>query len=133
MPDCKSVKALKHHQYGYRLRVENYRVLFDIPESGYIIPHGSKTEGLRVESRTVGANDSRAKHRQRDYFDFASVTQWVALSGGASARSFLLRVFQHFLALPTQFESWDADFKTAGVSHHEKYSLNNLAKFGKEI
>jgi mRNA-degrading endonuclease RelE of RelBE toxin-antitoxin system len=24
-----NVKALAHHQYGYRLRVGNYRILFD--------------------------------------------------------------------------------------------------------
>ncbi|MDH4651399.1 type II toxin-antitoxin system RelE/ParE family toxin [Pseudomonas sp. BN606] len=29
MPDCQNVKALANHQYGYRLRVGNYRVLFD--------------------------------------------------------------------------------------------------------
>ncbi|WP_223119811.1 type II toxin-antitoxin system RelE family toxin [Salinicola corii] len=29
MPDVHNVKALKKHQYGYRLRVGNYRVLFD--------------------------------------------------------------------------------------------------------
>lgn len=29
MPDCQNVKALVEHQYGYRLRVGNYRVLFD--------------------------------------------------------------------------------------------------------
>src|SRR3546814_15696918 len=29
MPDCQNIKALTHHQYGYRLRVGNYRVLFD--------------------------------------------------------------------------------------------------------
>ena len=29
MPDCQNVKALAHHEYGYRLRVGNYRVLFD--------------------------------------------------------------------------------------------------------
>ena len=28
MPDVRNVKALKNHQYGYRLRVSNYRVLF---------------------------------------------------------------------------------------------------------
>jgi len=25
MPDCRNVKALIHHPYGYRLRVGNYR------------------------------------------------------------------------------------------------------------
>ncbi|MFM0206928.1 type II toxin-antitoxin system RelE/ParE family toxin [Paraburkholderia sediminicola] len=29
MPDCQSVKALTDHDYGYRLRVGNYRVLFN--------------------------------------------------------------------------------------------------------
>lgn len=29
MPACQNVKRLTHHQYGYRLRVGNYRVLFD--------------------------------------------------------------------------------------------------------
>jgi len=29
MPDVNNVKALTKHQYGYRLRVGNYRVLFD--------------------------------------------------------------------------------------------------------
>lgn len=29
MPDVQNVKALVHHQYGYRLRVGNYRILFD--------------------------------------------------------------------------------------------------------
>lgn len=29
MPDCGNVKALSNHQYGYRLRVGDYRVLFD--------------------------------------------------------------------------------------------------------
>jgi len=29
MPDVRNVKALVRHDYGYRLRVGNYRVLFD--------------------------------------------------------------------------------------------------------
>lgn len=29
LPTAKNVKALIHHQYGYRLKVGNYRVLFD--------------------------------------------------------------------------------------------------------
>jgi len=29
MPNVHSVKALNNHRYGYRLRVGNYRVLFD--------------------------------------------------------------------------------------------------------
>ena len=29
MPDVINIKSLNHHEYGYRLRVGNYRVLFD--------------------------------------------------------------------------------------------------------
>lgn len=29
MPACQNIKALTNHAYGYRLRVGNYRVLFD--------------------------------------------------------------------------------------------------------
>ena len=29
MPDVQSVKVLANHHYGYRLRVGNYRILFD--------------------------------------------------------------------------------------------------------
>jgi len=29
MPNCQNIKALTNHEYGYRLRVGNYRVLFD--------------------------------------------------------------------------------------------------------
>jgi mRNA interferase RelE/StbE len=29
MPNCQNVKALTNHEFGYRLRVGNYRVLFD--------------------------------------------------------------------------------------------------------
>ena len=29
MPDVRNIKALTRHQYGYRLRVGQYRVLFD--------------------------------------------------------------------------------------------------------
>lgn len=29
MPDCQNVKALTNHQYGYRLRVGQFRILFD--------------------------------------------------------------------------------------------------------
>lgn len=29
MPACQNVKALTNHEYGYRLRVGNFRVLFD--------------------------------------------------------------------------------------------------------
>lgn len=28
-PECTGIKALTNHEYGYRLRVGNYRVLFD--------------------------------------------------------------------------------------------------------
>lgn len=28
-PDCTEVKALKGHKFGYRLRIGNFRVLFD--------------------------------------------------------------------------------------------------------
>jgi len=29
MPACQNVKSLTNHEYGYRLRVGNYKVLFD--------------------------------------------------------------------------------------------------------
>lgn len=29
MPACQNVKALANHEYGYRLRIRGYRVLFD--------------------------------------------------------------------------------------------------------
>ena len=29
MPDVVNIKSLTDHEYGYRLRVDNYRVLFD--------------------------------------------------------------------------------------------------------
>jgi len=29
-PDVKQITALVNHQYGYRLRVGNYRILFDV-------------------------------------------------------------------------------------------------------
>jgi mRNA-degrading endonuclease RelE of RelBE toxin-antitoxin system len=29
MPNCQQVKALKNHNYGYRRRVGQYRILFD--------------------------------------------------------------------------------------------------------
>lgn len=32
-PKCSGVKALVNHEYGYRLRVGNYRVLFDFKGS----------------------------------------------------------------------------------------------------
>lgn len=34
MPGVRNVKALKNHLYGYRLRVGNYRVLFDWDGAG---------------------------------------------------------------------------------------------------
>ena len=37
MPHCRNVKALTNHQYGYRLRVGSYRVLFDWDEGIRII------------------------------------------------------------------------------------------------
>lgn len=37
MPDCKNVKALINHQYGYRLRIGGYRVFFDFDGSVRII------------------------------------------------------------------------------------------------
>lgn len=29
MPNCQNIKALVNHRCGYRLRVGNYRILFD--------------------------------------------------------------------------------------------------------
>jgi mRNA interferase RelE/StbE len=29
-PDCRNVKALTGHKYGYRLRVGDWRILFDV-------------------------------------------------------------------------------------------------------
>lgn len=29
MPNVQNIKALSNHRYGYRLRVGNYRVMFD--------------------------------------------------------------------------------------------------------
>ena len=37
LPNAKNVKALTNHQYGYRLRVGNYRVLFDAQNDIQII------------------------------------------------------------------------------------------------
>lgn len=31
-PDCRNVKALKNHQYPYRLRVGDYRVFFTVKD-----------------------------------------------------------------------------------------------------
>lgn len=36
-PETSGVKALSNHQYGYRLRVGNYRVLFDVLDHARII------------------------------------------------------------------------------------------------
>ena len=37
LPNAKNVKALTNHAYGYRLRVGNYRVLFDAQNDIQII------------------------------------------------------------------------------------------------
>ena len=37
LPNTKNVKALTNHTYGYRLRVGNYRVLFDAQNEIQII------------------------------------------------------------------------------------------------
>lgn len=37
LPTAKNVKALTNHAYGYRLRVGNYRVLFDVQNEIQII------------------------------------------------------------------------------------------------
>ena len=37
LPTAKNVKALTNHKYGYRLRVGNYRVLFDAKNDIQII------------------------------------------------------------------------------------------------
>lgn len=29
MPNCQNIKALTNHEYGYRLRIGNFRVIFD--------------------------------------------------------------------------------------------------------
>ncbi len=36
-PECQNVKSLKNHKYDYRLRVGNYRVLFDHDSSIKIV------------------------------------------------------------------------------------------------
>jgi mRNA-degrading endonuclease RelE of RelBE toxin-antitoxin system len=36
-PNIQQAKALTNHQYGYRLRVGNYRVLFDVDTTVQII------------------------------------------------------------------------------------------------
>lgn len=37
MPECANVKKLSNHQYGYRLQVGNYRVLFNFDGIIHII------------------------------------------------------------------------------------------------
>lgn len=37
MPQCQNVKILINHEYGYRLRVGRYRVLFDWEETVKIV------------------------------------------------------------------------------------------------
>lgn len=47
-PDCRNVKPLANHEYGYRLRVGRYRVLFDV------------RDGIRIiEIREVRKRDER--------------------------------------------------------------------------
>ncbi|MHB8772738.1 MAG: type II toxin-antitoxin system RelE family toxin [Syntrophales bacterium] len=36
-PDCRSVKALTGHEYGYRMRVGDWRILFDVQDRIRII------------------------------------------------------------------------------------------------
>jgi len=36
-PDVPGVKALKNHRYGYRLRVGDYRLLFDVFDHARIV------------------------------------------------------------------------------------------------
>jgi mRNA interferase RelE/StbE len=36
-PDCNNIKKLVNHQYGYRLRVGNYRVFFDFDGQIHIV------------------------------------------------------------------------------------------------
>lgn len=36
-PKVTGIKALRNHQYGYRLRVGNYRVLFDVLDHARIV------------------------------------------------------------------------------------------------
>ena len=31
-PDCRNVKALTGHEYGYRMRVGDWRILFDVQD-----------------------------------------------------------------------------------------------------
>lgn len=50
MPETPNVKALKDHQYGYRLRVGNYRVLFDWPveQEGEKKKEGEKKDEIKI-------------------------------------------------------------------------------------
>ena len=36
-PDCRNVKALTGHEYGYRMRVADWRILFDVQDRVRII------------------------------------------------------------------------------------------------
>ena len=36
-PDCRNVKALTNHKWGYRLRAGRYRILFDVQTNIQII------------------------------------------------------------------------------------------------
>jgi mRNA-degrading endonuclease RelE of RelBE toxin-antitoxin system len=36
-PDCRNVKALANHEYGFRMRVGNWRILFDVEDRIRII------------------------------------------------------------------------------------------------
>jgi len=36
-PDCRNVKALTNHKWGYRLRAGRYRILFDVQTNVQII------------------------------------------------------------------------------------------------
>ncbi len=36
-PDAPGIKALKNHRYGYRMRVGDYRVLFDVFDHARIV------------------------------------------------------------------------------------------------
>ncbi|WP_397476065.1 type II toxin-antitoxin system RelE/ParE family toxin [Pusillimonas sp.] len=37
MPSCTNVKRLSHHEYSYRLRVGNYRVMFNWHETIHVV------------------------------------------------------------------------------------------------
>lgn len=36
-PDCRNVKALINHEYGFRMRVGNWRILFDVEDQIRIV------------------------------------------------------------------------------------------------